>query len=256
MFGRRTDEDMKLLCVDQASGDVWMAGEQLFLNKYEQPNEFLPNMDKKVRQPFPPASCIEGHDLPCTILEYSFELGMIISGSKDGSIILMSPTTGESETFSCHNHKSGGISALSVSRYTPFIYSGGFDGSVVIYGIENDQELEFNVSQTEQAVKDCQAISEFGDHQISNFLTKLREARERDQIEDKQNLQREMKAEFNKIKKELQTLLRKNNQVDELEKLDRDDFCLDLDLREEIMEKANKEEQRIRRTVELKNLKE
>ena len=65
-----------------------------------------------------------------------------------------------------------------------------------------------------------------------------------------------MKAEFNKIKKDLQGLLRKNDQVDEIERLDRDDFCLDVALRDDIMDKATKEEQRIRKTAELKNLRE
>lgn len=128
-------------------------------------------MDKKVRQPFPPVSCVEGHDLPSSCFDYSTELGMIISGSKDGTILLLNPSSGESEIFQSQNHKSGGVSSLSVSRYMPLIYSGGFDGSVIIHGVENGDTLEFNVSEIEQSLKDCASVQDFGDHQITNYLT-------------------------------------------------------------------------------------
>lgn len=65
-----------------------------------------------------------------------------------------------------------------------------------------------------------------------------------------------MKTELTKIKMELNTLLRKNQQSEDLERLERDEFCLDTGLRDTIMSNAEAEELRIRKATELKNLKE
>ena len=258
-FGKRVDHDMKILAIDKASGDIWMSGQQLLFNKYEQPIKYLPKMEKKPKPPFPPSKVIFGHELESNILQWIPSQNKLLSGGKDGSVMLIDPNANDSqEIFKVHNLSKGGVSYCTASSVYPVVYSGGFDGSILV---NKREDFEVKPSETgdknfDHSLKNLDTIELLADEDIKFYKVLLEEEHRRMKDDERREVQSEMKKELLIIRAKLRDLLTKNQEAEPLEKLERDKFCLDTRLRDKILSEAEQEVEKIRKQAEFTNLRE
>ena len=71
---------------------------------------------------------------------------------------------------------------------------------------------------------------------------------------EKDQMQDEMKEKLRNIKEELISLKRRNEDAEDIEKLEVDDFCMDLELKKNIEEEGIKKSEEIRKNSIIKNL--
>jgi len=257
LFGRRIDHDMNKIVVNPQTGEIFCTGEQLFFLKYEQPTVYLPNMDKKVKQPDYPAGQIEAHDLCSTCITTSGKHNEFISGAKDGSVLVVNSNTTETTSFFAHGYKSGGVSYCSLNSKNKVILTGGYDGSVYVffrkgYLIKEKQKIGYG----DNAATNLASLKIENDSSIRFYKVILEAEDQLAKAEEKERIQASLRGELLKIKSRLNELLNANKNADDIEKLERDEFCLDLKSREQMLSKAVDDVQSIIENARFQNLRQ
>ncbi len=82
----------------------------------------------------PPLDELFGHDLVTNCLHYDPVQQVVVSGGKDGSLIVRAAANLAEvrATKKVHNIVSHGVSSVFYSSQSKLLISGGFDGSLVI----------------------------------------------------------------------------------------------------------------------------
>jgi WD40 repeat protein len=136
--GRKVDPEMARIGV-LATGELVVTGRDKILRKYKQPEELLSKMDFKVKAAnTPPIEELDGHDLTTNCISFSVKNGELVTGGRDGTIIVRS---GEmlsqvKNKIQSHNLASNGVSVVLASNIGRRVYSAGFDGSLFIWALE------------------------------------------------------------------------------------------------------------------------
>lgn len=78
---------MQLVMSNIYNGDIFVTGEDKFLKKYEYPNEAFNKIDLK-KPANPPLDELKSHDIGTTCCDFSNEVKFMVTGGKDGNIIV------------------------------------------------------------------------------------------------------------------------------------------------------------------------
>lgn len=136
---------------------------------------------------------------------------MFVSGSQDGSILLVDLDSGSSESYHAHNYQSGGTSHCSLGPNGNIIVSGGFDGSIFVFTRPDFTILEENKEELadlgEFEVSNLETLPVGEDSNIKNFRILLEEADHRAKQSQKEVIQTDMITTVNSIKERLEELL-------------------------------------------------
>jgi len=134
-YGRKIDPDLYLIAADNNNGDILLTGKDKILKKYKQPDELLIKMDLRIKVPGSiPLEELDGHPLPTNCLLTSPNNQMCASGGFDGSIFIRNLKMMSNVTeIKAHNFKFDGVSALTFSSNSFVLYSGGKDGSLLLW---------------------------------------------------------------------------------------------------------------------------
>lgn len=260
-LGRRIDSDITMAIVEPESGDIFCTGSEKILRRYKQPDEYIRDMDLRRKQQGMPTE-YDSHDLitNCFVVKPSSDA--LVSGGLDGSVIKRSLKNSKDSLIKIdtQNHFFKGVSACSCSDTYPIVYSGGFDGSLLVHSYE---EFEYaggrDTFESVPAVADCSkldALAVESDVDVKFYETILEEENRKAREDERYHTQKNMKEKLMSISNELKRLLLKNKDAQDIERIERDEFCLDLELRQKMLTEGDKNVDQIKKDAEFVNLKE
>jgi len=257
MYCRRIDFSLDKIAVIDSTGEVFLTGKDKFLKKYKIPDELVAKTNPGVKAPPSPLEELNGHPLPANVCFTSHNSQFLVSGAQDGSICVREIANLTKPThFKAHNFKSNGVSALEMGREVGIIYSGGFEGSLFSWMADEDAETperENPMKIDDPEVEDLEELEDNFDEDIMHYERVIEEDEYQAQEEERERVKGELRDELEQIRDKLRELLLANDYADELEKLDRGDFCIDIESRDKIQregtEKKDKMKNEARREV-------
>ena len=121
----------------------YVLGKDNYLKEYEHfPSDKFAKVNWNM-PPVPPGKELPSHALKTTCVCYGGSGETLISGGRDGKLMIRSFNDNDSmERPACiqaHSVISGGISAIGVNRSATYVYSAGADGSICIYSVGRGQ---------------------------------------------------------------------------------------------------------------------
>eukprot|EP00828_Plagiopyla_frontata_P042912 TRINITY_DN6551_c0_g1_i9.p1 TRINITY_DN6551_c0_g1~~TRINITY_DN6551_c0_g1_i9.p1 ORF type:complete len:828 (-),score=112.12 TRINITY_DN6551_c0_g1_i9:145-2628(-) len=243
IFVRKIDPECN--CLTTFGNYVAISGKDKLLKLYKFPEEALKHADLRVRVPSQaPVEEYDGHALPPNCMALSTNSDYIVSGSQDGTIYIREVSNlGSFEKIKAHNYKTQGVSFLAFNHDQTAMYSSGNDGSIFLWQLTDeapsyDKELP-NMDFTQ--IKD-----EETDDTIKYYQKVLEDEYYKETEEMRQKQQKDMKAQLQQIKNKLQTLANSNRLADDLEKLDRDEFVIDIATQHKLLDEGNRQKAQLR----------
>lgn len=257
---RRIDFDISVVSVCNETGDVLCTGDEKVIRRYKQPEDLLRDMDLRARPPFTPVE-MDGHDLKTTCMSYVEGIGSFVSGGQDGAVIRRSSKEGGVvESVKAQNYVGGGVSACAASRKYPLLIAGGFDGCLLVFSLEQF-EFEKDRSREREVPSDLDAsvargVDSKSDADVKYYEMVLEEEMHRAKENERFETQKNMKEKLYVIKQKLKRLIDQNRRAEEIDKIERDEFCLDLELRTKMLTDGEKGVEAIRKEAYTKNLRQ
>lgn len=226
IFAARTDPDQHLV-VSLPSGEILTTGDDKLIKKYRQPEEPLSKVDFRSKTPLPlPLEELDGHDLRITTWQLSGK--WLVSGSADGSVqVRDTGALGQVRTCRALGWKEESVGAVGVGS-NGWVLVGSRTGCLQVWKGEGEagsdehkvEEAAFRRVGKERETKYFEVMVE------EEYLERMKEV-----ISGKKKVQLEKLA---RIRAELGELLAENARHDELERLGRDEFAIDLESRERV----------------------
>lgn len=157
----------------------------------------------------------------------------MVTASRDGSVYIRDLEDLEqvSTEFISHSIISSGVTSVSLSRSKPFIYTAGGDGSIFIYSLEAEQYPNLPQSAPLEGTSEIARVPAVESTSVENIMlfTEILSLQfEKANQERKEQFRKDVMIELNVIRSKLHELLQENEQVSEIEKLDRDEFVIDV----------------------------
>jgi len=235
---RKIDKGSNLIMSNEVTGDIFVSGDDRLLKKYEFPTEKIDQIDIK-RAPVPPVEEHPSHSIGTTTWDVSKEFKFMATGGKDGSIFLrhINNVGQQPQPIKGHAMFSGGVGALCFSQSRSIIYSAGGDGAIMAWnfgGKPNPAEPIELPGGANKALSGLPELARVPGHQIKLYKQILREDFERKEANAKLEFKDMLVADLSKIKDKLLTLLAENERVTDIERLERDDFVIDVDRKDRV----------------------
>ena len=259
--GRRIDFDITLVSVDNETGDALCTGEEKVVRRYKQPEELLRDMDLRPRPPFTPIEELDGHALRTNCMSFKEGADSFVSGGEDGCVIKRSSKdTSRCITVRTQSYVLQGVSACSLSDRYPLVYSGGFDGSILVFKHEGfsfdrdrlrNKEISADLDASERAT-----VESMSDADIKYYEVILEEEYQKSKETEKFEIQKNMKEKLFVLKQKLKKLLDQNKRAEEIDRIERDEFCLDVEMRTKMLTEGEKGVEAIKKDAYFKNLSE
>jgi len=235
---RKIDSGSDLIVGNVFLKKHYVLGKDGYLKEYE---HFPSDKFKKVNwnmPPVPPGREFESHSLGTTCVAYGGGGQCVVTGGRDGTIIIRDG--GDMEQSRCiqaHSVVGGGITAIGVNRGNTFAYTAGADGSVCIYAIGNDSYPKQAVSlDNKNAVEAVAKVPTAPEALPIDKLMSLREIMifefNKSNEARKDKFKKEIMGDLVKIRNKLQELLAENERVTDIERLERDEFVIDTEKRD------------------------
>ena len=148
---------------------------------------------------------------------------------------------------------SGGVGTLCFSQSRSIIYTAGGDGAIMAWnfgGKPNPSDPITFPSGSNTALTNLPELARVPGHQIKLYKQILREEFERREANAKLEFKDMLVADLSKIKDKLLALLAENERVTDIERLERDDFVIDVDRKDRVETEGEKECEDIRKEAE------
>tara|TARA_B110000285_G_scaffold230157_1_gene296216 strand:- start:495 stop:1298 length:804 start_codon:yes stop_codon:yes gene_type:complete len=177
-----------------------------------------------------------------------------VTGGKDGCVILkpISKIDEKPEQIKAHALFFGGITALCMSKTRTMLYTAGGDGSIMAwnYGGKPNPNQPVSSNDMNASVRQLPELARVPGSQIKLFKAILKEEFERKEKKAKEEFKEQMAGELSKIKDKLLALLAENDRVTDIEKLERDEFVIDVPRQSKVISEGDKECEDIRKEAE------
>ena len=258
---KKIDFDINQMAVDPDTSDIFCTGEEKTVRRYKVPEELLQDMDSRLRAPFAPVEEVDGHELATNYFQLKQGTHFLVSGGSEGAVILRSSKSiSESQLIYIQNSMTGGVSACSLCETQPLVLAGGFDGSLTLYKTNNvsfakDQNRFPNMIQLQDGSKLPSIVAE-EDHVIKYYEVILEQENRRNRESERLTIQGNTKAQLEEIKLELHRLIEANEQAEQIQKIERDEFCLDLNIRNKLLGDGEMQVETIKKQAEYQTLEE
>jgi len=250
------DNHMKhLLCSN--SGDILITGEDRKIKKYDLPDASFSDIDPR-KPASAPAAEFPGHGLELQCWAFSFDGKLLISGGKDGTYqIRMLSSLGQAKEGKSHSVHQGGVTAVAFSPVRNMIYIGGGDGSFMMLNMSKEPLPTGPKTPTDlgEMMKTLDEVEDRITLSEKIVLDKWKEDEEKQKQAEKEKLKERVKQELHSIKEKLRELLIKNESVQDIEKLSREEFLIDKGRKERMLEERDKESIKLRKMAAKENLK-
>lgn len=227
---RKIDRNSRLVITNHTNGDIFVSGDDKLLKKYEYPTDKVKQIDFK-RAPPAPVEELQSHAIGTTCWDVSKEFKQVVTGGKDGTLILRQMNFQQLGEIKAHAIFSGGVSALCFSNSRSTLYSAGGDGSFMAFkvgGKPNPTQPVRADPALGEAIRTLPEIERVQADQIKVFKEILLEEFHRSQEASKQAFRQQLVGELSQIKDKLNALLAENERVTDIERLERDEFVIDV----------------------------
>jgi len=235
---RKVDRGLNLIISNIYNGDIFALGDDRQLKKYEFPTEQFAKLDFK-KPPGAPVEELKSHDLGTTCWDFSNEIKFMVTGGKDGNFVLRNMNyVAQANELKGHNIYSGGITALCFSSARSTLYTAGGDGSLFAWSVGSKSNPNQPINLQKGEIEDIDKIDnmeDLPDWEIKTFKSILLDQFHKSQESKKEKFKEEIMSELNVIKSKLKELLEENNTVSEIERLERDDFVIDVERQERVI---------------------
>ncbi len=119
---------------------IFVTGEDKYLKQYDLwPTDTYENVDWR-KPAIQPNDEFISHSIATSCVHFSLGLKQMVTGGKDGLVIVRDPTNVRSlKEFQTHSVVGGGVSNVCLSSTLPFFYVAGVDGSILVVSIDDNQ---------------------------------------------------------------------------------------------------------------------
>jgi WD40 repeat protein len=201
----------------------------------------------------------------------------LITMGTDGLVTLRSLIESDKVVkIQAHAYQNGTVIAAALTLNSKHLYSAGVDGLLkrwdwkltssnrraALEAMETAERLETEertfIDEVTQKINDLPSVEDLGDSVEEKPLSegKLKEAASTTTISvEKQAFKNQMNAKLNSITERILKMISKNEQVPSIEKLDRQDFVVDLREKSRLLEETEKQLEEIKQNQERENLK-
>jgi hypothetical protein len=157
------------------------------------------------------------------------------------------------QPIKAHNVHSGGVTALCFSKSRSTVYTAGGDGSFMAWTVGGkanpNQPIPMNDSLSPE-LSNMREVERVPGSQIRLFKEILLESFVAQQENARANYRQAVMQDLMKIKEGLMTLLAENDRVTDIERLERDEFVIDVNRSVEVHDEGEKECEDIRKEAE------
>lgn len=256
---RKVDPGTNRIMSSKINLNIFVAGDDKYLKLYDSwPNEHYEDLDWR-KPALQPKEEFISHSIGTTSHHFSLELKKMATGGKDGLVIVRDPAQIRNlKEFQTHSVVSGGVSAIAISAKLPFVYACGVDGSIFVIAIDDEQSVFPKEPITITASDEMNILEELKPLQVSDmklFTDVMQEEFQQANAEKKEVFRKKMMEQLGGIQHKLKTLLHENENVTEIEKLERDDFVVDLAKQSQFVQEGDNVCVDIRKEAEKTNLK-
>jgi FOG: WD40 repeat len=231
---------------------VYLAGTGKDLQIYALPESDITEIDLR-KLPPDPLDVLSIYKIPTSVISVSPNLKLMAVGCVDGTVTLINLQTGVKQNKQVHG--SSGVQSLSFSADSNLLFSTGHERDFFAWNnLGKLFEKPVLSSAEDPSLETIENVEDFPDDKV-NFITNiLSEAKAKTEIRDIERVKSKQKARLQEIKDKLAALLKANDKAPDLEKLDRDEFVLDLEAKKKIEEKGRLAAEALKREAKKKNL--
>ena len=231
---------------------VYLAGTGKDLQIYALPESDITEIDLR-KLPPDPLDVLSIYKIPTSVISVSPNLKLMAVGCVDGTVTLINLQTGVKQNKQVHG--SSGVQSLSFSADSNLLFSTGHERDFFAWNNSGKLfEKPVLSSAEDPSLETIENVEDFPDDKV-NFITNiLSEAKAKTEIRDIERVKSKQKARLQEIKDKLAALLKANDKAPDLEKLDRDEFVLDLEAKKKIEEKGRLAAEALKREAKKKNL--
>jgi WD40 repeat protein len=248
-----------------ATGEVDGSQQNLFVASADTKNwcqYTLKSATRKLQmQPSTKLSCHERGILCTAVHNVDPETQLVVTGGQDGAICIWTlKTSGNTTSASLMSTNSyHGVPIVSVvfNEDGTRIFSGSADGTFFAWKVERKRRSASMtvISDGYAAMEGIVEPSEAERRVELTYMGRLKKIADDRAAEEHERAKKKRLADLGDIREELQTLLLQNERVPDLEKMDRDEFVIDLQWKESMLEEGKKRAQELRQKLEKENLK-
>lgn len=247
---RIVDRGSALVMYCEATNAVLVSGRDKLLKQYKLPIDTLDKLEWR-KAPEGPVEEMQSHAVATTCWQESKEFKFFVTGGKDGQIILrnVSDFGRMNQPIKAHGVASGGVTAICFSQARSTVYSAGGDGTVMAWtvgGKPNPPKPVAGDPSIGLALNNMDAVERVPGSQIKLYKQILTEELEQQQAAPKQAFKESMAGELARVRASLMALLAENERVTDIERLDRDEFVIDLPRKASVEEAGASECDKIR----------
>ena len=227
---RKVDGDLTYILRNRTSTaltHVWLTGTDKMFRILPLPVDKLEQV-KESKKPIETPEELKAHDL-LVIEGHIYNDGYVITAGKDGYVQIMKDKK-LIKKYRTHSFANEGIKSFCYNAKRNIIMTCGYDGSIVILGIDKDTTLPESDSQTDisgQIVETLESVAFLSDPMASNFIYFVAEQHQNLIKSVKKQNQADLKARFEEIKNDQSKLFLENSKLEEHEQLKEKDMIVD-----------------------------
>lgn len=240
-------------CISINGNKVYLAGAGKDLHVYKLPDQDMNEIDLR-KLPPEPFEFINGDKVQTTIVCVSPSLKHAAIGCVDGTIKIVQVQNLNQNLKQVHG--SSGVQSLTFSADSSLLFSTGHERDFFSWHL-NGKALDRPIqsSQAEDpALEAIESIPDISDLKILLARTILMESKAKSEAREVERVKSKLKSRMQEIQDKLIAMLKANEKAPDLEKLDRDEFVLDLANKMKIENQGKEAAKKLKDEAKKKNL--
>ena len=251
----KVDKGCYALCCDQ---EIYVVGDDRFLKTYDLPNEDYNSIDWR-KSANPPIEEFKSHGIYTTCFDFSKEADFMVSGGKDGALILRNrKKLNQFSEIKGHSVFTGGVKSLWFSKKRTVLYSAGGDGSFLCWSVGQApnplQPIEPADFFSSPDLSNIPQVENTSDASVKYYKDLLEEQFLDSEAPRRDEFRAYLTKELKSLQNKLYELLEDNKKAQEIEQLRRDEFVIDLKKKDVLENQGEKERDQIRKEGKRKEL--
>ena len=239
------------LCV--CNEKVFIAGCSKDVHVYNWPDLDLADIDLR-KLPPDPADYLEVGKLQTSVISLAANLKLVAVGCIDGTIKIIELQS--KKTVLKQVHGSSGVQSLAFSADTSLLFSTGHERDFFAWSLVGKPiDRPILSSQAEDpAIEALEGIEDQSDDKVVFIKQIFAEAKAKAEAKDVERVKSKLRARAQEIQDKLYAMLKANEKAPDLEKLDRDEFILDLQAKKMIEDLGKEKAKALKEEAKKKNL--
>jgi WD40 repeat protein len=232
---------------------VYLAGAAKDLYIYALPDQDIAEIDLRKLPPEPLDIC-PVDKVNTSVLSLSPNLKTIAVGCVDGSVKIIDLQSGPS--IGKQIHGSSGVQSLNFSADSSLLFSTGHERDFFCWNLVGKliDRPTLSSQAEDPSLESLETVQDLSDTSVVLAKNIIAEAKAKSEAKEIERVKSKLKTRMQEIQDKLFAMLKANEKAPELEKLDRDEFVLDLQAKKKIEEKGREAATALKEEAKKKNL--